>query len=137
MDLVQNLDYAQTFLDICEAKQPTDMQGRSLLSLLKGETPEDWRKSIYYQYYEFPGSHNVRRHYGVRNHRYKLIHFYMIDGWELYDLQNDPNEMKSVYGEPEYEQIRNVMKKELIRLRKKYLVPEDNRPLPKEIKEIY
>ena len=137
MDLVQNLDYAQTFLDICKAKQPTDMQGRSLLSLLKGETPEDWRKSIYYQYYEFPGSHNVRRHYGVRNHRHKLIHFYMIDGWELYDLQNDPNEINSVYGEPEYEQIRNVMKKELFRLRKKYLVPEDNRPLPKEIKEIY
>ena len=137
MDLVQNLDYAQTFLDICKAKQPTDMQGRSLLSLLKGETPEDWRKSIYYQYYEFPGSHNVRRHYGVRNHRHKLIHFYMIDGWELYDLQNDPNEINSVYGEPEYEQIRNVMKKELLRLRKKYLVPEDNRPLPKEIKEIY
>lgn len=137
MDLVQNLDYAQTFLDICKAKQPTDMQGRSLLSLLKGETPEDWRKSIYYQYYEFPGSHNVRRHYGVRNHRHKLIHFYMIDGWELYDLQNDPTEINSVYGEPEYEQIRNVMKKELIRLRKKYLVPEDNRPLPKEIKEIY
>jgi arylsulfatase A-like enzyme len=137
MDLVQNLDYAQTFLDICKAKQPTDMQGRSLLSLLKGETPEDWRKSIYYQYYEFPGSHNVRRHYGVRNHRHKLIHFYMIDGWELYDLQNDPSEINSVYGEPEYEQIRNVMKKELLRLRKKYLVPEDNRPLPKEIKEIY
>ena len=55
-DLVQNLDYAQTFLDICGAKQPMDMQGRSLLPLLKGETPEDWRKSIYYQYYEFPGS---------------------------------------------------------------------------------
>ena len=137
MDLVQNLDYAQTFLDICKAKQPTDMQGRSLLSLLKGETPEDWRKSIYYQYYEFPGSHNVRRHYGVRNHRHKLIHFYKIDGWELYDLQNDPSEINSVYGEPEYEQIRNVMKKELFRLRKKYLVPEDNRPLPKEIKVIY
>ena len=137
MDLVQNLDYAQTFLDICKAKQPTDMQGRSLLSLLKGETPEDWRKSIYYQYYEFPGSHNVRRHYGVRNHRHKLIHFYMIDGWELYDLQNDPSEINSVHGESENEQIRNVMKKELLRLRKKYLVPEDNRPLPKEIKEIY
>jgi arylsulfatase A-like enzyme len=114
-----------------------DMQGRSLLPLLKGETPEDWRESIYYQYYEFPGSHNVRRHYGVRNHRYKLIHFYMIDGWELYDLEKDPQELNSVYGEPAYAKITDEMRKELLRLRKKYLVPEDKRPLPKIIREIY
>ena len=137
MDLVQNLDYAQTFLDICGAKQPVDMQGKSLLPLLKGETPEDWRESIYYHYYEFPGYHNVRRHYGVRNHRYKLIHFYMIDGWELYDLQNDPNELNSVYGKPAYAKVTEEMKKELSRLRKEYQVPEDKRPLPKKIRKLY
>ncbi len=137
MDLVQNLDYAQTFLDICGAKQPVDMQGKSLLPLLKGETPEGWRESIYYHYYEFPGYHNVRRHYGVRNHRYKLIHFYMIDGWELYDLQNDPNELNSVYGKPAYAKVTEEMKKELSRLRKEYQVPEDKRPLPKKIRKLY
>ena len=137
MDLVQNLDYAQTFLDICGAKQPTDMQGRSLLPLLKGETPDDWRESIYYQYYEFPGYHNVRRHYGVRNHRYKLIHFYMIDGWELYDLEKDPQELKSVYGEPTYAKITEELKKELSRLRKEYHVPEDTRPLPNKIRKLF
>ena len=136
-DLVQNLDYAQTFLDICGVEQPKDMQGRSIVPLLKGETPKDWRNSIYYQYYEFPGSHNVRRHCGVRNHRYKLIHFYMINGWELYDLETDPNELRSVYSNPEYKEITAEMKKELYRLREYYQVPEDTRPLPKIIKEIY
>jgi hypothetical protein len=73
----------------------------------------------------------------VRNHRYKLIHFYMIDGWELYDLEKDPQELNSVYGEPAYAKITDEMRKELLRLRKKYLVPEDKRPLPKIIREIY
>ena len=114
-----------------------DMQGRSLLPLLKGETPEDWRESIYYQYYEFPGYHNVRRHYGVRNHRYKLIHFYMIDGWELYDLEKDPQELNSVYGEPAYAKITEELKKELSRLRKEYKVPQDTRPLPNKIRKLF
>ncbi len=136
-DLVQNLDFAQTFLDLCGADEPEDMQGRSLTPLLKGKTPADWRKSIYYHYYEFPGSHNVRRHYGVRTHRYKLIHFYMIDGWELYDLQKDPNELNSVYGQDGFEEITTELKAELARLRTQYQVPEDTRPLPKTIREIY
>ena len=137
MDLVQNLDFAQTFLDICGANQPKDMQGRSIVPLLKGKTPTDWRNSIYYQYYEFPGYHNVRRHYGVRNHRYKLIHFYMIEGWELYDLERDPSELNSVYGKAGYEKITAEMKNELLRLRKHYQVPEDTRPLPQKIRKLY
>jgi arylsulfatase A-like enzyme len=136
-DLVQNLDFAQTFLDLCGADQPEDMQGRSLTPLLNGKTPGDWRKSIYYHYYEFPGSHNVRRHYGVRTHRYKLIHFYMIDGWELYDLEKDPNELNSLYGQDGLEEITTELKAELARLRTQYQVTEDIRPLPKIIREIY
>ena len=76
------------------------MQGRSLVPLLKGETPADWRKSFYYHYYEYPGPHRVRPHYGVVTDRYKLVHFYEpdVDYWELFDLKTDPKEMTSVYG---------------------------------------
>ena len=130
-DLVQNLDYAQTFLDICGIDSPDDMQGASIVPLLNGEKPNNWRKSLYYQYYEYPGGHSVRRHYGVRTDRYKLIHFYMLDGWELYDLKEDPNELTSLYGKPGYEKVTAKLKAELTRLRKQYKVPEDDRPLTK------
>ena len=130
-DLVQNLDYAQTFLDICGIDSPDDMQGASIVPLLNGEKPKNWRKSLYYQYYEYPGGHSVRRHYGVRTDRYKLIHFYMLDGWELYDLKEDPNELTSLYGKPGYEKVTAKLKAELTRLRKQYKVPEDDRPLTK------
>ena len=130
-DLVQNLDYAQTFLDICGIDSPDDMQGASIVPLLNGEKPNNWRKSLYYQYYEYPGGHSVRRHYGVRTDRYKLIHFYMLDGWELYDLKEDPNELTSLYGKPGYEKVTAKLKAELTRLRKQYKVPVDDRPLTK------
>ena len=130
-DLVQNLDYAQTFLDICKVKSPKDMQGQSMVPLLKGKKPKNWRKSLYYQYYEFPGAHSVRRHYGVRTETHKLIYFYMLDGWELYDLEKDPNELNSVYGKPEYAALTKELKNELNRLRKLYKVPVDDRPLTK------
>lgn len=72
------------------------MQGRSLRPILAGRTPEDWRRSMYYHYYEYPAEHSVKRHYGVRTRRYKLIHFYHdIDEWELYDLEKDPQEMRT------------------------------------------
>ena len=77
-DLVQNLDYAETFLEVAGAAVPEDMQGKSLVPLLKGETPADWRKSIYYHYYEYPSVHMVARHNGIRNERYKLIQFYQF-----------------------------------------------------------
>ncbi len=91
-DLVSNLDFAETFLDAAGQPIPAEMQGKSLVPVLKGQTPEDWRKSFYYHYYEYPGSHSVRRHYGVVTDRYKLVRFYGpdIDEWELFDLKRRP-----------------------------------------------
>jgi arylsulfatase A-like enzyme len=89
--------------------------------LLSGETPANWRKSMYYHYYEYPGWHMVKRHYGVRTERYKLIHFYHdIDAWEMYDLQTDPNELNNVYTDPDYADVRAKLQKELKKLRAQY-----------------
>jgi arylsulfatase A-like enzyme len=123
-DIVSNLDFAETFLDIAGARVPADMQGASLVPILKGRTPADWRKSFYYHYYEFPAVHSVRRHYGVATGRHKLIYFYNIKEWELYDLEKDPREMKSVYADPAYAGKVAELKAELARLRKLYKVPE-------------
>jgi len=126
MELVQNLDMAETFLDMADAEIPPDMQGSSLVPLMKGQTPADWRKSIYYHYYEGEDAvHNVYKHYGVRTDRYKLIYFYTLDEWEFYDLEKDPHEMQSQYDNPEYAAIIREMKAELKRLRKQYEVPVD------------
>jgi arylsulfatase A-like enzyme len=119
-DLAMNLDFAQTFLDIAGLKAPDDMQGRSLMPLLHGRTPDDWRKSVYYHYYEFPQPHHVHPHYGVRTERYKLIHFYTLNEWELYDLEKDPQEMRSVYSDAAYADVLKEMKAELSRLRDHY-----------------
>lgn len=119
--LVQNIDYAPTFLELAGAPIPADIQGESLLPLLKGERPENWRNSLYYHYYEYPAEHSVKRHYGVRDDRYKLIHFYNdIDVWELYDLQEDPHEMNNLYGKPSYEAVMKRMRDELYKLQKQY-----------------
>lgn len=123
-DLVQNIDFAPTLMDLAGANIPDDVQGRSLVPLMKGETPSDWRESIYYHYYEYPGEHAVPRHYGVRTDTHKLIYFYELDEWELFDLEKDPNEMRSVYSDPEYADVVAELKEELIRLRDKYDVPE-------------
>ena len=120
-DLVSNLDLAQTFLEIAGVAAPKDMQGASLVPLLKGQTPGNWRKEHYYHYYEYPGSHSVKRHYGISTERYKLMHFYFdIDEWELYDLQADPQEMRNVYNEPAYAKVRKKLHKRLQKLRVKY-----------------
>lgn len=119
--MVQNIDYAPTFLDLAGAPIPEDIQGVSLLPLLRGENPADWRKSLYYHFYEYPAEHMVKRHYGVRTERYKLIHFYNdIDVWELYDMQEDPNEMHNIFGKPGTEEITAELMKELKRLQVKY-----------------
>ena len=125
-ELVSNLDFAETFLDAAGAEIPKEMQGRSFLPILRGETPKDWRKSIYYHYYEYPAEHAVRRHYGVVTDRYKLIRFYGddIDEWELFDLQNDPKELSNVIDSPEYSKIRDELKAELTRLRAELKVPD-------------
>lgn len=122
-DLVQNLDFGETFLEIAGVEVPGDMQGRSFASLMKGETPEDWRESIYYHYYEFPGAHSVARHYGVRTGEHKLIHYYEIGEWELFDLGKDPDELTSVHADPAYAVVRNGLEKELGVLRERYAVP--------------
>ncbi len=124
-DLVQNLDLAQTFLDIANVPQPAEMQGVSIKPLLHGQAPANWRKSLYYHYYEFPGVHNVNRHEGVATKRYKLIHFYQLKEWELYDLDNDPSELRNQYANPQYAPVVASLKKELIRLRTIYKVPEN------------
>jgi len=118
--LVQNLDFAETFLDIAGVEVPDDMQGHSLVPLLEGKSLADWRQSIYYHYYEFPGAHSVRRHYGVRTDRYKLIYYYEIDEWELFDLEKDPDELKSVYDDAAYAETVKDLKTELQRLRGHY-----------------
>ena len=122
--MVQNIDYAPTFLDLAGAPIPDDIQGVSLLPLLRGEKPADWRKSLYYHFYEYPAEHMVKRHYGVRTERYKLIHFYNdIDEWELYDLQEDPTEMRNLYGQPGYEQVTEDLRAELKKLQAQYQDP--------------
>ncbi|HZN34407.1 MAG TPA: sulfatase [Pirellulaceae bacterium] len=118
--MVMNLDLAETFLDIAGLKVADDMQGRSIVPILAGEQPADWRKSVYYHYYEFPQPHHVHPHTGVRTERYKLIHFYTIDAWELFDLEKDPHELKSVYRDPTYAGILTDMKAELTRLMAHY-----------------
>ena len=123
-ELVSNLDFAETFLDLADTAIPADMQGRSIAPILTGNTPSDWRTSHYYHYYEHPSEHDVRRHYGITTAKYKLIHFYYdMDVWELYDLEKDPNEMQNIYGDPAYAEVQQALHSELEALRVKY---EDN-----------
>lgn len=131
--LVSNLDFAPTFLEAAGVKIPESIQGKSLIPILKAEDPKDWRESFYYHYYEYPAVHSVRRHYGVVTDRYKLVYFYEGDDayWELFDLQKDPQEMTSVYGQTDYAEVQATLKKELDRLRTELKVPEDD---PSEIR---
>ncbi len=134
-DLVSNLDFAETFLDIAQTNVPEDMQGKSMVPVLEGNTPSDWRKAHYYHYYEHPSEHDVRRHYGITTDSYKLIHFYYdLDTWELYDLQKDPSELNNIYGDPAYADIQNELHKQLEELRAKY---EDNDSLDQQFIEEY
>lgn len=120
-ELVQNIDYAPTFLEIAGVDIPDDIHGRSLVPLLRGEHPDDWREALYYHYYEYPAEHKVKRHYGVRTDRYKLIHFYNdIDVWELYDLADDPNEMHNIYGQSGTEAVTAELKERLLTLQEEY-----------------
>ncbi|WP_164103203.1 sulfatase family protein [Candidatus Laterigemmans baculatus] len=118
--MVQNLDYAETFLDAAGVEIPDDMQGASLVPLLEGQQPDDWRNSIYYHYYEYPSVHMVARHNGIRTDRYKLIQFYQFGEWEFYDLEQDPDELTDQYGNPEYADVIAELKQQLEQLRQKY-----------------
>jgi arylsulfatase A-like enzyme len=119
-NLVQNIDFAPTFLDIAGVEIPDDVQGMSLAPLFNDEHG-GWRDALYYHYYEYPGIHMVKRHYGIRTERYKLIHFYYdINEWEMYDLEADPDELNNVYGEPTYADIQAELEERLYALREQY-----------------
>ena len=120
--LVQNLDFAPTFLELAGAAVPSELQGVSLLPLLAGEDPDDWRTSVYYEYFE-SGEHAVAKHYGVRTERYKLIHFHELGDWELYDLELDPLEVANRAHAAEYAGIAEDLREELERLRELYEAP--------------
>ena len=119
-ELVQNLDFAPTLLDYAGVNPADGMQGESFRKILSGES-SNWRDAIYYTYYEFPSVHMVKRHYGIRTSRYKLIHFYYdVDEWEMYDLETDPAEMNNVYEDEDYASVRAAMHQKLAEIREKY-----------------
>ncbi len=125
-EMVQNLDFAQTFLEAAMIKAPDDMQGESLIPLLKGD-PEKWnRDAVYYHYYEYPSVHMAKRHYGIVNKEFKLVRFYYdVDEWELYDRLKDPYEMNNVYDDPGYKQVVEKLTEELKEIRIKYKDSEE------------
>jgi arylsulfatase A-like enzyme len=129
--MVLNVDFAPTFLELAGLQPPAEMQGSSLVPLFRGHSPAGWRTSMYYHYYEFPAVHCVRRHYGIRTEYDKLIHFYNgIGEWEYYDLRIDPMELNNLYHDPARQERIQQLKAELNRLRSELKVPESDPPLP-------
>ncbi|MBX2817984.1 MAG: sulfatase [Saprospiraceae bacterium] len=132
--MVQNLDFAQTLLDVAGVAAPADMQGTSLVPLFKGET-KNFREAVYYHYYEYPSVHMVKRHYAIVTEDYKLVHFYYdVDEWELYDRKKDPDEMLSVYDDPAYADVVVKLKEDLAALRIKY---KDSEVLDQQYIDLY
>jgi arylsulfatase A-like enzyme len=120
-EMVQNLDFAQTMLEAAQIEAPNDMQGESLMPLLRSNNAKWTRDAVYYHYYEYPAVHQVKRHYGIVTIDYKLIHFYYdVDEWELYDRKKDPNEINNVFDSPEYADIVTELKLKLDNLRTQY-----------------
>lgn len=120
-DIIANIDFAPTLLDIANIKYKEKIQGKSFKELLQGNTPKNWQQATYYHYYEFPYWHHVQPHYGIKTPEYTLAHFYYnIDVWELYDLKKDPKQLNNVYNNPEYAHVVKKLKKELFSLQKKY-----------------
>jgi arylsulfatase A-like enzyme len=120
-DLVSNLDFAPTFLEVAGIKPPQAAQGMPFVEILRNGKARAWREAVYYHYYEYPAVHMVKRHYGIRTGRYKLIHFYYdIDAWELYDLEKDPHELKNVYQDPAYADVVKELEARLRRIQAFY-----------------
>lgn len=115
--LAINADFAPTFMEIAGVPVPEEMQGRSLVPLLKGQAPSNWRTSFYYRYYHDPGHHNTRAHYGVRTATHKLIYYWKKDQWEMYDLQQDPEELNNIYSNPAQQPAVQKLKAEMLRLK--------------------
>jgi arylsulfatase A-like enzyme len=134
-EMVQNLDFAQTFLDAAGITAPDDMQGESLMPLLKGDTDSWSREAVYYHYYEYPSVHMVKRHYAIVTKEFKLVHFYYdVDEWELYDRLNDPQEMNNVYADPAYTEVVLELHEKLKEMRVTY---KDSPELDQKYIEMY
>lgn len=121
--LSMNIDFAPTILDYAQIDIPQAIQGRSLRPILEnqGQAPHDWRKAVYYHYYEYPSWHMVKRHYGIRTNEYKLIHFYNnIDQWELYDLRKNSTESRNVYNDPQYATVQKELHQLLLQTQQEY-----------------
>ena len=139
-NLVSSIDLAETFLQAAGVPIPDRMQGQSLLPILSGKTPADWRTAFYYHYYEYPAWHRVPPHYGILTDRYTLAHFYtppgweakpnmpVMDYWELFDRAKDSREMKSVFADPAYAGVQTNLMQELLRLRTKFKEPAQDEP---------
>jgi arylsulfatase A-like enzyme len=106
-------------MEMAGGQAPAGVHGRSIVPVLKGETPADWRQSVYYHWFSI-GGHMVPIHYGVRTARYTLAYFPATDEWELFDLEKDPQQIRSVYADPTYAATVTELKTELIRLRTQY-----------------
>jgi len=133
--MVQNLDFAETILDVAGIAVPLDMQGKSFVPLLRGEDASWDRDAVYYHYYEYPAVHMVKRHYGIVTREFKLVHFYYdVDEWELYDRLKDPMEMKSVYNAPAYADTVKDLKARLAEIRLKY---KDSKELDQKYIDLY
>ncbi len=134
--MVQNLDFAQTFLDYAGVEAPKEIQGMSMRPVLE-QTSDEWRDAVYYHYFEYPGIHSVKRHYGVSTKRYKLIHFYFDnDEWEFFDLKNDPREMNNQIDNPEYAATIDELKQKLSQLKQQYEVPSIEEEMSKRYIDI-
>ena len=126
-EMIQNIDYAPTFMEMTGSKTPAGLHGRSFVPVLKGEAPADWRQSIYYHWFS-TGGHMVPIHYGVRTSRHTLAYFTATNEWELFDLETDPLQMRSVYADPAYAPTVTSLKTELTRLRTLYGDTENPTP---------
>ena len=114
---ISNIDWAPTMLDIAGVKSADEIQGRSFLPLLKGQQPANWRKDVYYHYYEYPEPHHVSPHFGIRTRDYVLISFYKgVESWELFDLRKDPEELHNIYNDSKYKEIVSELKDRLKKL---------------------
>ncbi|MEK7782008.1 MAG: sulfatase [Verrucomicrobiota bacterium] len=122
--LAINPDFAPSFMEMAGLAVPPDMQGRSLIPLLRGGRPADWRTSFYYRYYHDPGDHNTRAHYGVRTETHKLIYYWKQDQGEMFDLVHDPAELRNLYADPAQQDVVKQLKTEMLRL-KRELKDED------------
>jgi len=129
-DLVANIDYAATLLEIAGAPVPNDLHGKSIVPILKGKTPKDWRQSFYYHYYEFPGPHSVAKHYGVVTKTNKLFYSYRLKEWELYDTVIDPLEMEDASEKPEYASVRSELTQEIYNLQNKLGETDPHKDVP-------